>query len=155
MGRRRRDNAARSHSSEGLWDDVKFVLKQEQAANLVPAAFLVFGILDAVPIPTDAGYFAVQNWLNKNKEHLSSRQFWFYQALNYYSWDVAWYMSLFLATYFGGKTVGQKATIGIAIISFGAIVAEILSFSGHDPKAMPEPQQALPAAPSPTPTSPT
>lgn len=145
MGRQRRDNAARDQSSEGLWHDVRYVFKQERAANLIPAAFLAFGLLDAVPIPTDAGFFAVQNWLVKNKEQLSNREFWFYQYLNYYGWDVAWYMSLFAATYFGGKTVGQKATIGIALISIGAIVAEILAFSGHDPKA-------LPAAPAPTPT---
>lgn len=92
---------------------------------------MVFGLLDAVPIPTDAGYFATQKWLSENKDKLTDRQFWFYQYLNYYGWDVAWYLSLFAVTYFTGKTVGQKAMIGLSVISLGAIIAEVIRFSHH------------------------
>lgn len=125
-------------SSDGLIKDVKEIFKQEQSANLIPAAFLVFGLLDAVPIPTDAGYFATQRWLQINKDRLTSREFWFYQYVNYYGWDVSWYLALFMVTYFTGKTVGQKAVIGLSVISLGAIVAEIMKFS-HERKAIETP----------------
>jgi hypothetical protein len=144
----------RQQSSEGLLHDVKFVFQQERAANLIPAAFLAFGILDAVPIPTDAGYFAVQRWLDTHRDELSEKKFWWYTYLNYYGWDVSWYLMLFGATYFMGKTVGQKAGIGIAIVSFGAILAEILAFSGHGRRTSVPPQQTLPPAPAPMPTPP-
>jgi hypothetical protein len=125
---------------DGIVSDVKWILKQEQAASLIPAAFLAFGLLDAVPIPTDAGYFWGQKWLDDHRDQLSEHKFWILSYLNYYGWDVAWYMGLFALTYFTGRTVGQKAMIGLGVVSLGAIVGEILNFSrDHHEKRLANP----------------
>lgn len=134
----RRDENPRRDSSEGLVDDVKFIFRQEQAANLIPAAFLVFGLLDAVPIPTDAAYFAVEKWLDAHRDEMSNHKFWLLKYANYYGWDVLWYLTLFGITYSTGSTVGQKATIGLGLVSAGAIIAEVFSFAKHEAKALPE-----------------
>lgn len=125
MPRRRR----KRRNPPKLIRDMKELMRQEQGATLVPAAFLLFGLLDAVPIPTDMGYFYVQKWLDEHRDELTDRNFWFYQYLNYYGWDVAWYLALFAATYFGGKTIGQKAGIGLGVISLGAIGVELWKFA--------------------------
>lgn len=97
---------------------------------MIPASFLVVAVLDALPVPTDAGYFYVQKWLDDHRDDLSDRAFWFYTLVNYYGWDVAWYLSGFAVTYFFGKTLTQKALIAVGLISGGAIVAELVRFSG-------------------------
>lgn len=114
-------------------EGVKEILRLEQGATAVPAAFLLFGVLDAVPIPTDVGYFYTQKWLDAHRDSLSDHKFWFYQYLNYYGWDVAWYMALFMVTYFTGKTVGQKLLTALTVVSIGSIGVEIWKF-GSDAK---------------------
>ena len=104
-----------------LIGDVKHVLAHERAASLVPATFLAVGILDLIPVPTDVGYFYVQRWLNANSDRLSATKRWAIQSANYYLWDTAWYLSLFALTYFGGKSVRQKALIGIGAVTTGLL----------------------------------
>lgn len=120
-----------SHApAPGLVADVRDVFKHERAASLVPAGFLLVALADALPVPTDAGYFYVQKWLEDHKAELSDREFWAFETLNYFGWDFAWYMSGFAATYVFGKTLTQKGLIALAIISGGVITAELLRFAG-------------------------
>lgn len=113
----------------GLKTDVQKAFAREEGSALLPAAFLAFGLLDAVPIPTDIGYFYTEKWLQEHKDELSSREFWLAQYLNYYGWDVAWYLSLFAVTYYGGRTVSKRMQLGVGMITTGALVTVLWRFS--------------------------
>lgn len=119
-----------------LLSDVKRVVKQDHASSLIPATFLVVGLLDLIPIPTDAGYFYVQRWLECNRSRLTKKQLWMAQYANYYGWDATWYLSLFALTYFGGNSMRKKLYIGGAAISIGALAT--LFWKATHPSKTPE-----------------
>jgi len=114
-----------------LKKDVKRLLREEASASLVPATFLVFGLLDLVPVPTDIGYVYTEKWLDEHRSQLSDRKFWALQLVNYFGWDAAWYLSLFLVTYFSGRNANQKLLLGAGLISAGAL-ATVLWRSATD-----------------------
>ena len=101
-----------------MFKEVKKTFKQESSKAIIPAAFLAFAFLDVIPTPTDIGYFYVEKYL---KDHPDIPNYWVYQALNYYGWDVLWYLSLFGITYFAGKTVWNKVGLGVGVVSAGAL----------------------------------
>jgi hypothetical protein len=106
------------------------LLKQEA---FVPATFLTVAALDVIPTPADIGYFKTEEWLLRNKDRLADK-YYLYKALNYYGWDVAWYVSLFSATYFLGKDVPSRLKIGLGAISGGAIAYLLWKQSQKDEK---------------------
>jgi len=110
--------------------DVKQALKSEHGASLVPAAFLAFAVLDAIPTPTDVGYFYSEKWLDERKAQMSPGKFWTLKYVNYYGWDVLWYLSLFAVTYWGGKNVQQKLKLGAWVMGTGAVATVLWKF-GH------------------------
>jgi hypothetical protein len=118
-----------ANPEKGFFQQIKDAFSTPEGKALVPATFLAFGLLDAVPIPTDIGFFYTEKWLQDNRDKLSPRKFWLLQYFNYYGWDVAWYLSLFLITYYGGEDVEDKLKIGAALISSGAIVTMLWNFS--------------------------
>lgn len=132
----------------GFLAELNKVTKHEHAAALVPASFLLLAVADAIPVPTDAGYFYVQRWLDDHRDELSDRSFWTYQFLNYFSWDVAWYLSAAAVTFFVGDTFTQKVSIGLGIVTVGAIVAVVMRSHGTRAEALraPNPALALPSA---------
>jgi hypothetical protein len=128
-----------------LRKDVKRLFREEASASLVPATFLVFGALDLVPVPTDIGYVYTTKWLDQNRARLSDRKFWALQLVNYFGWDAAWYLSLFLVTYFSGKNANQKLLLGVGLISSGAIATIVWrAMSGHGQvqRVLPTPPEA-------------
>ncbi len=127
-----------------LRKDVKRVFREEASASLVPATFLVFGALDLVPVPTDIGYLYVTKWLDANRTRLSDRKFWAVQLANYFGWDAAWYLSLFLVTYFSGKNANQKVLLALGLISSGAIATLVwraATGNGRATRTLPPPPQ--------------
>lgn len=132
------------NSERGLLADIKRAFARPEAKALVPATFLAFGLLDAVPIPTDIGYFYTEKWLQDNKDKLSPSTFWLIEYFNYYGWDVAWYLSLFLITYYGGVTSTDKLHIGLWLVSTGVISTLLWRFTLQDQAQ--KQQQQLPAA---------
>lgn len=104
-----------------FFSQLKKMQKQEGSEALVPATFLVIAALDAIPHPGDIGYFYTEKWLLENKSKMPANKWWAYKALNYYGWDVAWYIALFGLTYYGGKNVNQKIKLGIGAVSAGLL----------------------------------
>jgi hypothetical protein len=109
----------------GLWQDVRTALAQEEGRSLIPAAFLAIAILDAIPTPTDVGYFYSEKWLVENRRRLSPLRFWALKTANYYGWDITWYLFLFSVTRYLGKSVEHQTTLGLGLVSTGAIAAVI------------------------------
>jgi hypothetical protein len=128
-----------------LRKDVKRLFREEASASLVPATFLVFGALDLVPVPTDIGYLYTEKWLNENRARFSDRKFVALTFANYMGWDAAWYLSLFVVTYFSGKNANQKILLATGLISTGAIATILWRAStghGHVPRVFPPPPEA-------------
>ena len=105
-----------------LLRDVKKVLKHENSASLVPATFFAMALLDAVPVPTDVGYFYVQKWLDENRDRMTPLRRKVISYLNYYGWDVTWYGGLGLFTYFLGHSVKEKLILGAGVLSTGVLL---------------------------------
>lgn len=122
-----------------LAQDIKSVLKQEHSASLIPATFLVMALLDAVPVPTDVGYFYVQRWLEENRDKISPKKRWIIQYANYYGWDMTWYGSLFLLTYFGGRSAKEKLILGAGALTAGVLATMYWKFS-HPNLDLPSPE---------------
>ncbi len=105
-----------------LLRDVKKVLKHEGSSSLVPATFLAMAVLDAVPVPTDVGYFYVQKWLDENRDKITPRRRKVLTYVNYYGWDVTWYGGLGLLTYLLGHSVKEKLVLGAGVLSTGVLI---------------------------------
>lgn len=114
-------------SQPDLLEELKKIGQKEEAKVIIPAAFLAFAALDAVPIPTDIGYFYAEKYLEDHKA--AFKHYWGLKALNYYGWDVLWYLTLFGLTYKLGKTALDKVKIGAGIIGTGAIIALLWKFT--------------------------
>lgn len=104
---------------QGFFEQLAKIGKQKESGAIVPATFLAIAALDAIPTPTDIGYFYVEQWLHQNP---NIDNYWVYKTMNYYGWDILWYTTLFGVTYLSGKTVSDKVKIGIGIVSMGAII---------------------------------
>jgi len=112
-----------------LLSDVRALGETKEGASLVPAAFLGMAVLDAVPTPTDAGFFWGENWLKQNGETLSPTSYWVAQTANYYGWDVLWYTTLFAATTLGGDTFAERAKVGAGVAGTGALAALLWKYT--------------------------
>lgn len=112
--------------------DVQKLASQEEGASLVPAAFLGIAILDAIPTPTDIGFFWGENYLKKHGAKLKPRVYWASQVINYYGWDVAWYTTLFAATSLGGTTFRQRFQVGATVVGAGALIALLWRYANPD-----------------------
>jgi hypothetical protein len=99
----------------GVFDDLRELAASRQGASLVPAALLGVAVLDAIPTPTDIGYF------------------WGEAALNYYGWDVAWYLTLFGATSAAGQTFAERVRVGGGVIAAGAIASMLYRYTHEAP----------------------
>jgi hypothetical protein len=130
---------------KGLVAEVRQALEHESGRALVPAAFLAFAVLDAIPTPTDAGYFATEKWLSDHQHEIPANRFWLYQAANYYGWDVLWYTTLFGVTYYGGETAWDKLKIGTGVVATGAVASLLYRYA--NPSATDRPR-TLPAPPA-------
>jgi len=131
-----------------LTSDVQALAARPEGASLVPAAFLGIAVLDAIPTPTDIGFFWGENWLKEKGSTLSPRAYWAAQVANYYGWDVAWYTSLFAATSLGGTTFRQRAQVGASVVGLGALTALLWRYSHPDtPKRRPRPPRHRQKAP--------
>lgn len=150
MGKRRPKKRRNPKGLAKLFHDVRRAILKEGNSSLVPAAFIAIGLMDAIPIPTDIGYFYVQRWLEKNRHRLSSKQRWAVQYFNYYGWDFTFYTSVGFITYYGGKNVREKLILGGGIITAGALATllwKITSGSSQEELVCVEPDQ-LPGATS-------
>lgn len=112
-----------------LFSDVRALGQTREGASLVPAAFLGMAVFDAIPTPTDAGFFWGENWLKENGKTLSPRTYWAAQIANYYGWDIAWYTTLFTATTFGGTTFAERARVGAGIAGTGALASLLWKYT--------------------------
>lgn len=121
MAKRRRGKRRNPKGLAKLFHDVHRAIVKEDNSSLVPAAFIAIGLMDAIPIPTDIGYFYVQRWLEKNRNSLSKKQRWLVQYFNYYGWDFTFYTSVGLITYYSGKNVREKLIIGGGLVTVGAL----------------------------------
>jgi len=123
-----------------LTSDVKALAARPEGASLVPAAFLGIAILDAIPTPTDIGFFWGEEQLRKKGGSLSTGAYWAAQAANYYGWDVLWYTSLFAATTLGGRTFAERARVGATVVGGGALAALLWRYTHPDaPRRRPRP----------------
>lgn len=120
---------------QGLRADVSTLLSTEQARSLVPAAFLGIAALDAVPTPTDIGFFWGEAKLREREGSLSPRAYWLFQAANYYGWDILWYSTLFAVTATTGRTLGEKARVGGGLLAAGAIASMLYRYGSPEPHA--------------------
>jgi len=103
---------------KGFIDQLLDVSKHKSSGVLIPSTFLAIAVLDAIPTPTDIGYFYMERWLQDQQDNPN---YWLYKTVNYYGWDVLWYVTLFGATYATGKTISDKLKVGVGVISLGAI----------------------------------
>lgn len=131
----RRRNAPRRN----LFRDVRHVLQHEASSSLVPATFLAMAVLDAIPVPTDVGYFYVQRWLDEHRNEMSTRKRKVLTYVNYYGWDVTWYGGLGLLTYFLGHSVKEKLVLGAGVLSTG-VLATLWWKSQHPNATLPSPE---------------
>jgi hypothetical protein len=113
-------------NQKGFLAQLSDVSKGKCGSLIVPSAFLALAVLDAIPMPTDIGYFYTERWL-QGKEN--EPNYWLYKTLNYYGWDVVWYVTLFGVTYATGKTTIDKLTIGAGLVSIGAITYLLWSYT--------------------------
>ena len=128
-----------------LTTDVQKLTALPEAASLVPAAFLGLAVLDAIPTPTDIGFFWGEEKLRENENTLSPRAYWAAQVANYYGWDVLWYSSLFAATTLGGTTFRQRAQVGASVVGLGALATLLWRYSHPDtPKGRPPRHRKIP-----------
>ena len=117
----------------GVFDDLRELAASRQGASLVPAALLGVAVLDAIPTPTDIGYFWGEAALKRNSDRLSPRSYWALQALNYYGWDVAWYLTLFGVTSAAGQTFAERVRVGGGVIAAGAIASMLYRYTHETP----------------------
>lgn len=110
----------------GFIDQLVGISKQKSSSVLIPSTFLAIAVLDAIPTPTDIGYFYTERWL-QGKEN--EQNYWLYKTLNYYGWDVLWYTTLFGITYTTGRTVSDKVKVGVGVISLGAIASLLWKYT--------------------------
>ena len=103
---------------KGFIDQLVDVSKSKSSGILIPSTFLAIAVLDAIPTPTDIGYFYTERWLQNQQDNPN---YWLYKTVNYYGWDVLWYTTLFGVTYATGRTVSDKLKVGIGLVSLGAI----------------------------------
>ena len=116
-------------SQPGILSDLKTIAASRQGASLIPAALLGVAVLDAIPTPTDIGYFWGEAALKRREDELSPRAYWMLQALNYYGWDVAWYLSLFGLTATAGPTFADRVGVGGGVIAAGAIASMLYRYA--------------------------
>jgi len=109
---------ARKKHDPGFIESLEKIGRRKESGALVPAAFLAIAALDAIPTPTDIGYFYTEQWLKQNP---NVPNYWIYKTANYYGWDILWYLTLFGVTYALGKTISDKVKVGVGIVSAGAI----------------------------------
>ena len=113
----------------GFFEKLEKIGSKKESGVLVPAAFLAIAVLDVIPTPTDIGYFYVEKYLD---DHPETPNYWIYKTVNYYGWDVLWYLTLFGVTYAGGKNVSDKVKAGVGVVSLGAITYLLWKFSQKD-----------------------
>jgi len=116
-------------SEHSLLSDMRALGDTKEGASLVPAAFLGIAVLDAIPTPTDAGFFWGENWLKEKGASLSPIRYWAAQTANYYGWDVLWYTTLFAATTLGGTTFTERAKVGAGVVGTGALAALLWKYT--------------------------
>ena len=127
-----------------LTTDVETLTALPEAASLVPAAFLGIAVLDAIPTPTDIGFFWGENWLRTRGKTLSPTGYWAAQAANYYGWDILWYTTLFAATSLGGETFTDRAKVGAGVIGTGALAALLWRYTHAEaPRRHPRPSRRI------------
>jgi len=111
---------------KGFIDQLVSLSKQKSSSVIIPTTFLAIAALDAIPTPTDIGYFYTERWLQTQQDNPN---YWLYKTANYYGWDIVWYITLFGVTYTTGKTVSDKLKVGIGVISLGAIAYLLWKYS--------------------------
>lgn len=121
VAKRRRGRGRNPKGLAKLYHDVHRAIVKEGNSSLVPAAFIAIGLMDAIPIPTDIGYFYVQQWLEKNRDKLTKGQRLAVKYFNYYGWDFTFYTSVGVITYYTGKNVREKLIIGGGVVAVGAL----------------------------------
>jgi hypothetical protein len=112
----------------GFLEQISKLGKSKESGVIVPATFLAIAVLDVIPTPTDIGYFYTEKWLQQNQ---NNPNYWIYKTVNYYGWDVLWYVTLFGVTYLSGKTISDKMKAGVGVVSLGAITYMLWKFSTH------------------------
>lgn len=124
--------------------DLHALAARPEGATLVPAAFLGLAVLDAIPTPTDIGFFWGENWLRTRGKTLSPTGYWAAQAANYYGWDILWYTTLFAATSLGGETFTDRAKVGAGVIGTGALAALLWRYTHAEaPRRHPRPSRRI------------
>jgi hypothetical protein len=118
---------AKSQSQPDLLEALKKLGEREEAKYLIPTGFLAIAAIDAVPAPTDIGFFYTDKYLEDHKTEV--RHYYGLKALNYYGWDIMWHLALFGITYKFGKNAAEKILIGGSVLSAGAIAALLWKFS--------------------------
>lgn len=136
MVKRRKTKRRNPKGLAQLFRDVHRAIIKEGNSSLVPAVFIAIGLMDAIPIPTDIGYFYVQRWLEKNRDKLSRGQRLAAQYFNYYGWDFTFYTSVGVITYYSGKNVREKLIIGGSVVAVGAIATLMWKIMSEPPEEL-------------------
>ena len=94
---------------------------------LLYAGALGLLLSDVIPTPADALYFRFQQ---KNKARLEAKeitpkQYWVRDAFYYYGLNPLWWSLVLGTLYFTKGDFNQKAKIGVALISGGAVLGII------------------------------
>ena len=113
--------------------------EHKETEVLIPTTFLAIALLDAIPTPTDIGYFYTDKYLDDHKD----KNYWGLKAINYYGWDIMWYLALFGLTYKVGKTALDKIKVGAAVISTGAIISLLWRFAQKNTQPVEAPVEEM------------
>jgi len=132
---------AKSQSQPDLLESLKRLGERKEAKVLVPTTFLAIAVLDAIPTPADVGYFYTEKYLEDHKDAI--KHYWGAKALNYYGWDILWYLTLFGLTYKVGQTALDKIKVGAAVISTGAIISLLWRFTQKQQQAIEAPVEEM------------
>lgn len=101
--------------------ELKKMWDTEGSESIVPATFLAIAIADCIPHLGDVMYFYSDKWLVDNKPKLKPQAYSVMKTINYYGWDVAWYLSLFAVSFYGGKNIREKFKLVAAVMGAGFI----------------------------------
>jgi uncharacterized membrane protein YkvI len=92
------------------------------------ALFIATGVglilSDIIPTPADALYFNLTaKWKNQLEDGMiTPKQYWTKNAVAYYGLNPIWWSLVVGSSIFLGKSIEQKFTIFIALLSGGALV---------------------------------
>jgi len=104
-------------------DSIKLAISSGHGNAIVYAGALGLILSDLVPTPADSLYFSLMQKEKRKLENneITPKQYWTREALYYYGLNPIWWTLVLGSMYFMKGDYMNKAKVGLAIISAGAV----------------------------------